>query len=67
MNQYVFIFRNIGNTNQTVTHWGYSAREALVSLYRKDTFKHLRYLKLDKTFLRQGHQLVPLQEQMTTA
>ncbi len=64
MTHYVFVFRDIGNKNRSITAEGYTARDALQSLLESDLDGHMQELTLDRMFLREGNSLILLNKAM---
>jgi hypothetical protein len=60
VNRYVFVFRDIGNHNRSVSAEGHTAREALQSLVESELEGHMETLILDRMFLREGGSLILL-------
>ena len=64
MSRYVFVFRDIGNHNRSITAEGENAREALQSLLAHDTEGQMQDMTLDRMFLRDGSSLILLNKAM---
>jgi hypothetical protein len=64
VNRYVFVFRDIGNQNRSLSAEGETAREALEALLESDLHDHRETLILDRMFLREGGSLILLNKAM---